>query len=69
MQDTIPTIASARSRLGVAAHYRPGDLEDARRGMAEAAIAEAIRKNIAKAPPLRDEQRARLALLLQPAAA
>lgn len=65
MQDTIPSVNQARSRLGVAAHYRPDDLEDARRSLAEANIADAIRKNVAKAPPLTDDQRARLALLLQ----
>lgn len=67
MQDTIPTVTRARSRLATAVRYQPERVEDARRELAEANLAKYIKRVVEKAPPLTDEQYARLALLLRPA--
>jgi hypothetical protein len=61
-----PSVAQARSRLGNAARRgTPADVLEARRQLAEANIAEAIRRVVDAAPPLTPEQRDRLALLLR----
>ncbi|WP_082975682.1 hypothetical protein [Mycobacterium sp. E2238] len=63
-----PRTASAKGRL-LRAHRQPIDplvLEAAQRGLAEAKIHDFIEKVLADAPPLTDEQRARLSELLRP---
>ena len=68
----IPTPASARGVLGqVSRRHRdePELIEDARRSLAEAKIAEYVRKTVDSAPPLTAEQRQRLAALLTSGAA
>jgi hypothetical protein len=56
----------ARNRVAALSKHRPDsqELEDARRDLAEAKLADAIRKVVAAAPPLTAEQRNRLATLL-----
>lgn len=67
MQDSsIPTVTRARSRLGNATKYRPDEVDDARRDLAAANLAATIKRIVSKAPPLTDDQRSRLALLLRP---
>jgi hypothetical protein len=68
-----PATAHNRARIGALSRAvkngeRPdnGELDDARRGLAEAKIAAYIEKVLAAAPPLSDEQRTRLAELLRP---
>lgn len=56
-----------RGRLGHATRHNPEQVEDRRRDLAEAKIADYIDKVLASAPPLNDEQRNRLAELLRPA--
>lgn len=61
---------SARNHLGATVRRHPHDLEKiavARRELAAAKITDYIEKVVAEAPPLTDEQRARIAALLQPA--
>jgi hypothetical protein len=57
----------ARNQLGVACRHYPDQVEDRRRDLAEAKIADYIERVLAEAPPLTDEQRAKLAELLRPA--
>ena len=57
------------ARAGRTMRKRPEDavraeLDDARRRYAECRIADYIRDTVAKAPPLTDDQKARLALIL-----
>jgi hypothetical protein len=62
------TLAKTRSRIAVA--YRrnqvPEVIEEARRDLAAEKIANYVTKVLDAAPPLTDEQRARLAELLRP---
>ncbi|MFC5998282.1 hypothetical protein ACFP6A_06025 [Quadrisphaera sp. GCM10027208] len=61
-----PKIAKTRSRVGVA--YRTGDpqaIAEASRDHAAAKIETFIERTLAAAPPLTDEQRDKLALLLR----
>lgn len=60
----------ARNRLGAAARRNstPEVIEQARRDLNEAVAADRIREAVAAWPPLTDEQRSRLALLLHPGA-
>lgn len=63
---------SERGNLGVATRlYGPDDdrTAQARRRLAEAKIADYIERVVAEAPPLTDDQRARLSLLLNGSAA
>lgn len=62
-------LAKARSRVAVA-HKRgdPQAIEDARRAFAEAKIADYLKRTLAAAPPLHDEQRRKLVALLGGAA-
>jgi len=64
---SIPTVYNARAQVA-AAHRRKNatvsELHDAQRGMAEANIAQAIERNLAKAPDLRPDQITRLTALL-----
>lgn len=56
-----------RARVASLTRSRPADdpdLVNARRDLRAERLAEAIRKTVAEAPPLTDEQRARLASLL-----
>jgi hypothetical protein len=57
----------ARNQLGVACRHYPDQVEDRRRDLAQAKIADYIERVLAEAPPLTDEQRAKLAELLRPA--
>lgn len=62
-------VAKARSRVGVAARLGdPEKLLSARRDLAAAKLAEYIARTVAEAPPLDDDQRSRLVLLLTPSA-
>lgn len=59
----------ARQRLGGTIRLNPNDPEkiaSARRDLAAAKIADYIERTVASAPPLSDEQRARIAALLRP---
>lgn len=59
------TVTSARARLGAAARYgSPNDVASARRDLAAEKIHAYIERTVAAAPPLSDDQRARLAGLL-----
>lgn len=54
----------AKSRLGNATkHGTPDEVLDARRDFKEAKIAAYVQRVLAEAPPLTDDQRARLAAL------
>jgi hypothetical protein len=54
-----------RSRLANAVrNNRPAEAQEARRSMVAGRLEEYIAKTLAAAPPLTDEQRSRLALLL-----
>lgn len=54
----------AKSRLGTATRYgTPDEAEAARRDFKEAKIAAYVERVLAEAPPLTDDQRARLASL------
>ena len=57
---------NARNRLGVAHRHYPEQIEQRRRELAEAKIADYVEKVLAEAPPLTQEQRAKLAELLAP---
>jgi hypothetical protein len=57
----------ARNQLGVACRHYPDQVEDRRRDLAEAKIADYIERVLAEAPPLSLDQRTRLAELLKPA--
>ena len=57
----------ARNQLGVACRHYPDQIEDRRRDLAEAKITDYLERELAKAPSLTDEQRAKLAELLKPA--
>lgn len=64
------TVRRDRARLAALARHRnPDDPEliDARRQLRAASLADRIREDVAKWPPLTDEQRDRLAALLRPA--
>lgn len=66
---TSPQSRSARSRLARSAQSHGPDAAettDARRDFAAARLDDYIRDTLAKAPPLSDEQRTRLAELLRP---
>lgn len=59
-----------RGRVGSLSRYRPvndPELVAARQNLAEANIAAYVEEVLAKAPPLRAEQRTKLAELLKPA--
>jgi hypothetical protein len=56
----------ARNELGVACRHHPEQIEDRRRALAEAKIADYIERTLAEAPPLTDRQRTALAELLRP---
>jgi hypothetical protein len=63
-----PLVAHHRARVAHLSRYRsPADpeLDEARRDLAEAVIAEGIRTKLASAPPLNDEQISRLSALLR----
>ncbi len=58
-------VLSARSRVALAARSgKPEALTEARRNLNAAHVERAITRALAAAPPLTDEQRARLAALL-----
>ncbi|MGV0603928.1 hypothetical protein [Mycolicibacterium sp. XJ1904] len=62
--------AHHRAKIGALSRSRSGDdpeLLEAKRGLLEAQAAAYIEKVLAEAPPLTDEQRARLAELFRPA--
>ncbi|WP_273733367.1 hypothetical protein [Mycolicibacterium septicum] len=59
----------ARNKLASTARHHsddPSKIDDARRDLAEAKIADYVERVLAAAPPLTDEQRVRLAELLRP---
>ncbi len=59
-------VTHARARLAALTRHNPhGDHTDARRDLAAANIAAYVRKVVDAAPPLTDEQRDRLTLLLR----
>lgn len=62
-------VLDARSRLATTVRLHRNDTKrvtDARRDLAAAKLAEYVRKTVAEAPPLTDEQRERIAALLRP---
>jgi hypothetical protein len=62
---------SPRGRLNVLQRHRAPDdpaIANARRDLAAASLEEHIRKTVNAAPPLTDDQKARLAALLRPCA-
>lgn len=70
MPATSPDLRRAVARAGHAAAYGdPDKIEQTRRALAEERIAAYIEKVVAESPPLSDEQRDRLAVLLHGAAA
>jgi hypothetical protein len=54
----------ARSNLGAAVRHHPEQVEQRRRELAEAKIADHVERVLATAPPLSDEQAQRIAALL-----
>lgn len=56
----------ARNRLAAASRHHPELIEQRRRELNEAKIADYIERVLAEAPPLTPDQRARLAELLAP---
>lgn len=67
---TSPQSRSARARLAQSAHATGRDsaeTTEARRDFAAARLDDYIRDTLAKAPPLTDAQRTKLAQLLKPA--
>jgi len=56
----------ARNQLAVAHRHHPEKIEQRRRELAEAKITDYVEKVLAEAPPLTQEQRAKLAELLAP---
>ncbi len=65
-----PSVTKARSAVATSIRYGhdPARIEAARRDLAEAKLERHIREIVDSAPPLTDEQRSRLALLLSPGA-
>lgn len=64
-------VAVARAKKAGLARRRPATdlaVQEADRTLREARLADYIRRTLATAPPLTDEQRERLALLFQPPA-
>lgn len=68
MATTAPFLTPTQARSRVAnltrSHADPATIVEARRDLAEANIAAAVERALADAPPLTDEQAARLARLL-----
>lgn len=63
----MPEVISSATRIARAVKARDPEAEaQARRELAEAKIADHIRRVVDAAPPLTDEQRTRLAELLRP---
>jgi hypothetical protein len=63
----MPEVISSATRIARAVKARDPEAEtQARRELAEAKIADYIRRVVDAAPPLTDEQRTRLAELLRP---
>ena len=63
------SVTNARARIAALTRHHPDDpdsLEIARRDLAAANIENYIRRTVDAAPPLTDEQRDRLAVLLRP---
>lgn len=56
----------ARNELAAATRHHPEQVEDKRRALAEAKIADFIDRTLATAPPLTSRQLATLAELLKP---
>jgi hypothetical protein len=61
-----PRTASAKGRLVVSYRHHPDQVDDRKRELAEAKIADFIAKALAAAPPLTDKQLTDLAELLRP---
>jgi hypothetical protein len=59
-----PSLRRSTARAGAAARWHKPDIEDARRELAAERISSFVQRVLADAPPLSDEQRDRLALLL-----
>lgn len=59
-----PALRQSTARAGAAARWHRPDAEDARRDLATERISSYVQRVLAAAPPLTDEQRTRLALLL-----
>jgi hypothetical protein len=59
-----PSLHGSTARAGADARWRKPDAEAARRELAAERISSFVQRVLADAPPLSDEQRDRLALLL-----
>lgn len=66
MSKPISRALKARNDLAAACRHHPDQEPDKRRALAEAKIADYVEKVLAQAPPLSDDQCARLAELLKP---
>ena len=64
MPASSPTLRHSTARAGAAVRWGKADAEDARRDLAAERITEYVQRVLAAAPPLTNEQRERLALLL-----
>jgi len=67
MPASSPTIRNSTARAGAAVRWGKANADDARRELATERISEYVQKVLANAPPLTNEQRERLALLLHDA--
>lgn len=61
------TVAQSRSRLGAKTRWNPeADTTEERRDLKAALLEDHIKRVVDSMPPLNDEQRTKLALLLRP---
>lgn len=58
-------VVAARGALGAASRHHPEEVEAARRNLAAAKLEQYITAVVAKAPPLTDEQAAKISALLR----
>ncbi|GAB3349982.1 hypothetical protein [Modestobacter lapidis] len=64
MPASSPTLRNSTARAGAAVRWGKANADDARRELAAERITEYVQKVLATAPPLTNEQREKLALLL-----
>ncbi|MFI0861773.1 hypothetical protein ACH4RA_16140 [Streptomyces smyrnaeus] len=68
MSGLAPEITQARAKIAATKRWHPDrDTGDLRRDLRAAALEQYIRRVVDTAPPLTEEQRSRLAVLLRPA--
>ncbi|SCX37992.1 hypothetical protein SAMN03159343_0261 [Klenkia marina] len=64
MPASSPDLRSSAARAGAAVRWGKANADDVRRELAAQRISEYLQKTLASAPPLTNEQREKLALLL-----